>query len=62
MPSPRLSYVVAFVFILAAAAVLILRQRQADPHRWLEDVEGPEALAWVRARNAATTEALAPAR
>src|SRR5690625_5528534 len=24
----------------------------ADPYRWLEDVEGDEALAWVRARNA----------
>src|SRR5690625_5615234 len=24
----------------------------ADPYLWLEDVEGDEALAWVRARNA----------
>ncbi|MGO1279146.1 MAG: hypothetical protein ACTMIB_10595 [Cellulosimicrobium funkei] len=23
-----------------------------DPYLWLEDVEGDEALAWVRARNA----------
>ena len=25
-----------------------------DPHVWLEEVEGVEALAWVRAHNAAT--------
>lgn len=25
-----------------------------DPHLWLEEVEGPEALAWVEARNAET--------
>ena len=24
-----------------------------DPHLWLEDVEGDDALAWVRERNAA---------
>ena len=24
----------------------------ADPHAWLEDVQGEKALAWVRARNA----------
>ncbi len=26
----------------------------ADPHLWLEEVEGPDALAWVRERNAET--------
>ena len=30
----------------------------ADPHAWLEEVEGPEQLDWVRARNADTTAAL----
>ena len=29
-----------------------------DPHRWLEDVQGDAALAWVRARNAKTQELL----
>ncbi|WP_319593460.1 hypothetical protein [Georgenia thermotolerans] len=30
----------------------------ADPYGWLEDVEGEEALAWVRARNAEAQAAL----
>jgi prolyl oligopeptidase len=30
-----------------------------DPYRWLEDVEGPDALAWVGRLSARTTEALA---
>ncbi|GAA1645075.1 prolyl oligopeptidase family serine peptidase [Georgenia ruanii] len=30
----------------------------ADPYGWLEDVEGEEALAWVRARNAEAESAL----
>jgi len=30
-----------------------------DPYRWLEDVEGTEALAWVRERNAETVASLA---
>ncbi|WP_290593304.1 prolyl oligopeptidase family serine peptidase [Arenimonas sp. SCN 70-307] len=30
-----------------------------DPYLWLEDVEGQEALDWVRARNAVSKEALA---
>ena len=30
----------------------------ADPYAWLEDVEGDDALAWVRARNAEATGAL----
>ncbi len=29
-----------------------------DPYRWLEDVQGDAALAWVRARNAKTQELL----
>jgi prolyl oligopeptidase len=31
----------------------------ADPRLWLEDVEGDDALAWVRERNAQTTTTLA---
>src|SRR5690625_1313326 len=30
----------------------------ADPYLWLEDVEGDEALAWVRARNAEKAQKL----
>jgi prolyl oligopeptidase len=29
-----------------------------DPHLWLEDVQGDQALAWVRERNATTTDLL----
>jgi prolyl oligopeptidase len=29
-----------------------------DPHLWLEEVEGADALAWVRARNGVTRQAL----
>ncbi len=32
---------------------------QADPHQWLEDVEGEKALSWVRERNAKSEAALA---
>ncbi|MCA8964156.1 MAG: S9 family peptidase [Planctomycetes bacterium] len=32
---------------------------EADPNLWLEDVTGDKALAWVRARNAASVSALA---
>ena len=31
----------------------------ADPHQWLEDVTGEEALAWVREQNAAAEAELA---
>ena len=30
----------------------------ADPRLWLEEVEGAEALAWVRERNARTLQTL----
>ncbi|MFN0183584.1 MAG: prolyl oligopeptidase family serine peptidase [Aquabacterium sp.] len=30
----------------------------ADPHRWLEEVQGDKALAWVRERNAAARQVL----
>ena len=32
---------------------------QPDPYRWLEDVDGTDALDWVRARNAVTESTLA---
>lgn len=34
------------------------KQEQPDPYLWLEDVEGQEALAWVRAHNEITAAAL----
>ncbi|MDX1420710.1 MAG: prolyl oligopeptidase family serine peptidase [Rubricoccaceae bacterium] len=46
----------AFVSLLLASPART--QDADDPHRWLEDVEGETALAWVEARNAATLEAL----
>lgn len=36
-----------------------MAEEPADPHLWLEDVTGAEALAWVEARNARTWGALA---
>jgi prolyl oligopeptidase len=36
-----------------------LAEEPADPHLWLEDVTGAEALAWVEARNRRTWDALA---
>lgn len=35
------------------------RTADTDPRLWLEDVEGDDALAWVRERNAQTTSTLA---
>ncbi|MGF1544369.1 MAG: prolyl oligopeptidase family protein [Parvularculaceae bacterium] len=41
-----------------AAALATQSRAEADPHIWLEDVDGEKALAWVRAENARTTETL----
>ncbi|BDZ43009.1 hypothetical protein GCM10025865_23080 [Paraoerskovia sediminicola] len=38
------------------------RAASADPWEWLEDVDGPRALEWVRARNADTATDLASTR
>lgn len=51
------------VFLTAMAMVLpadrvSAQQVDADPYLWLEEVESPEALDWVRERNARTVEAL----
>ncbi|WP_298830468.1 prolyl oligopeptidase family serine peptidase [uncultured Piscinibacter sp.] len=35
------------------------KNRNDDPHLWLEDVQGDKALAWVRERNAETVKQLA---
>ena len=42
-----------------ASAPKLPNMEGADPNLWLEDVLGEEALSWVRARNASSTEALA---
>ena len=43
----------------AAAAIAAVRARSATfcPHRYLEQVEGQRALAWVKGCNAATLKA-----
>ena len=40
------------------AAPAVAAPELADPFRWLEDIHGESALAWVRAQNAATAQAL----
>ncbi len=40
------------LMLLSAAASAPAATEVADPHLWLEEVEGEKALAWVRARNA----------
>ena len=49
-------------FLLFPAALIVLSmapvasaEETDDPHLWLEDVEGEQALDWVRARNADST-------
>jgi prolyl oligopeptidase len=42
----------------ALSAMAETRTEDLDPFLWLEDIEGDEALAWVRERNAATAREL----
>jgi prolyl oligopeptidase len=49
------SFAPALGLLLALVSVAALGDRM-DPHMWLEDVMGEEALEWVRARNAVTME------
>src|SRR5205823_352013 len=35
-----------------------ISEEPPDPYRWLEDVDGERALAWVRQHNAATAQKL----
>jgi prolyl oligopeptidase len=42
----------AAVFGIALASVAAAAKPAADPHLWLEEVEGKKALEWVRAQNA----------
>ncbi len=48
----------AIVALSAALFVVAISAAQDDPFLWLEQVEGPEALEWVEARNAETVAAL----
>src|SRR5262245_1441158 len=42
-----------------AAANRFATTDSIDPYLWLEDIDGPRALDWVRAQNAATEKKLA---
>ena len=51
--------VLAAGFLAAAGAAGAQEANVNDPHQWLEEVEGEEALDWVRARNAEAEAELA---
>ena len=53
-PIPAVAAVIAVVI----AVVTPVRGDPADPHAWLEEIEGADALAWVRAENARTLSLL----
>jgi prolyl oligopeptidase len=42
----------------AAALAMTITAAAADPHLWLEDIEGKKAIDWVKARNAESLAAL----
>ncbi|MBI5255631.1 MAG: S9 family peptidase [Burkholderiales bacterium] len=57
----RLSSTLVPALVLAAASTLSMAQTPTspeDPYRWLEDVQGDKALAWVRERNAESRKRL----
>lgn len=41
-----------FAAALMLGATMANAQAPADPHQWLEDIDGEKSLAWVRAQNA----------
>ena len=43
---------------LLGCAVVVIGQESNDPFLWLEEVDGPKALEWVKAHNAATVAEL----
>jgi prolyl oligopeptidase len=57
-PSRPAGLILSLVLTGATAAPFLAQQAQppaaADPFLWLEDVEGEKAMAWVKAKNAAT--------
>jgi prolyl oligopeptidase len=46
------------VVVVAALSFLVLASEEADPHMWLEEVDGARALAWVKERSQRTTSEL----
>ncbi|HLU13342.1 MAG TPA: prolyl oligopeptidase family serine peptidase [Arenimonas sp.] len=60
-----LAWLTAGTLVAAPAALLAqtptMTESRDDPYLWLEDVEGDEALDWVRARNAESEAAIASA-
>src|SRR5690349_11538390 len=57
-PLGRILWLASTMMLLPAAA---LRAQPAtdDPYRWLEEIDGEKAMAWVRAHNDATAQRLA---
>lgn len=52
----------AAILVAGLAAIGVVHAQESavtDPHLWLENVEGEEALDWVKARNAVTEAELA---
>jgi len=49
---------IAAIFILFCANQRLLAQNAVDPNLWLEEIDGPKALAWVKAQDTLTTAAL----
>ena len=58
----RLCLAAGLAFGLAAGAHAQEGADVADPHQWLEEVEGDRALAWVREQNAKAEAELAKTR
>jgi prolyl oligopeptidase len=63
MPTRRLCAASTLLALLAATALRAASpatSTPADPFLWLEDIDSPRALAWVKKHNAATEQRLAP--
>lgn len=44
--------------MIAAFAATGMADAQSDPYLWLEEIEGPNALAWVRGQNEVSRDEL----
>ncbi|MBI5766884.1 MAG: S9 family peptidase [Verrucomicrobia bacterium] len=64
MPTPRVSHALLVLAFLASSPVRAATPPAAtgtdDPFLWLEDIDSPRALAWIKEHNAATEQRLAP--
>lgn len=47
----NMKIMVMLLFAASISPVALLAADEPDPYLWLEDIEGPEALAWVEERN-----------